>query len=167
MSSQKGCSESNASYFIMLTHTGSGMAVGVVPLHFVAMGQTAAEGQSDKMAPDMEVHIKQMCIWIPPWLKHCTQWHSTLAEHSWRPNNGCYHSEAVGGVFQQWWQWQDTLCIGQSCTAVRPQNEEHLKQLMCINQYITIRELCTELSISFRALEMMVATLEYHTVCTR
>ena len=28
-------------------------------LHVVAMWQRAAEGQSDRMAPDMEVHMKQ------------------------------------------------------------------------------------------------------------
>jgi len=30
-------------------------------LHFVAVWQRVAEGQSDKMAPDMEVHWKQRC----------------------------------------------------------------------------------------------------------
>jgi len=32
-----------------------------IPVHFVAMQQMAAEGQSDKMASDMEVHMKQSC----------------------------------------------------------------------------------------------------------
>jgi len=30
-----------------------------IHLHFVAMGLTATEGQSDKMASDVEVHVKQ------------------------------------------------------------------------------------------------------------
>jgi len=31
-------------------------------LQFVAMQQTAAEGQSDKMMSDMEVRMKQRCV---------------------------------------------------------------------------------------------------------
>ena len=39
--------------------------------------------------------------------KSDTHWHSsTVAEHLWRPNIGCEHSEAVGGVVQQWWHQQ-------------------------------------------------------------
>jgi len=39
-----------------------GMAVDTdVPLHFVTMQQMAAQGQSDRMASDMEVHVKQRC----------------------------------------------------------------------------------------------------------
>jgi hypothetical protein len=33
-----------------------------IPLHFVTGRQMAAEGQSDKMASDMEVHMKQSCV---------------------------------------------------------------------------------------------------------
>jgi len=40
-----------------------------------------------------------------------------------------------------------------------PHNEEHLDQLICANQQIMTRELCTELNIGFNALEMIVATL--------
>jgi len=53
------------------------------------------------------------------------------------------------------------------CTAVTPQNEERLDQLVCVNRQIKTRELCTELNISCNALEAMVATLEYRKVCTR
>lgn len=45
---------------------------------------------------------------------------------------------------------------GQQYTAVTPQNEEHFDQFINI-WWITIRELCTELNISFSALETMVA----------
>jgi len=31
-------------------------------LHLGAMGQMAAEQQSDKMASDIEVHMKQRCV---------------------------------------------------------------------------------------------------------
>ena len=62
---------------------------------------------------------------------------------------------------------KDKPCSGWPCTAVTPQNEEHLDQLIRANQWITTRELCTELNIGFNVLEMMMATLEYHKVCTR
>ena len=48
----------------------------------------AAEGQSDKMVSDMKMHM------------------IFDTEQSWRPNSGCEHGEAVGGVFQQWRQQQ-------------------------------------------------------------
>ena len=48
----------------------------------------------------------KVCHWIPPCGKNCPHWHSlTLAEHWWRSNSGCEHSETVGGAFQQWQQW--------------------------------------------------------------
>jgi len=56
---------------------------------------------------------------------------------------------------------------GQPCTAVTPQNEERLDQLICANRQFTTRDLCTELNIGFNALETMVATLEYRKVCAR
>ena len=33
-----------------------------IPLHFFAAWQMAAEWQSDKMVPDMDVHMKQRCV---------------------------------------------------------------------------------------------------------
>jgi len=33
-----------------------------IPLNFVAVRQMTAEGQSDKMASDMEVRMKQGCV---------------------------------------------------------------------------------------------------------
>ncbi|MEQ5154436.1 hypothetical protein ABN254_21715, partial [Providencia rettgeri] len=33
-----------------------------ISFHFAAVQQMAAEGQSDKMASDMEVHMKQRCV---------------------------------------------------------------------------------------------------------
>lgn len=62
-------------------------------------------GQSDKMASNVEVCMKERCDikflhaekkWHPP----CHSW--TLAEHVWRPNNGGEHSEAEGDAVQQW-----------------------------------------------------------------
>ena len=57
----------------------------------------APEGQSDKIVFHMAVSMKQRCVIEFP----C--WHSSaLAEHLWRPNSGCEHSQAIGGAFQQW-----------------------------------------------------------------
>ena len=57
---------------------------------------------------------EMVCHWIPPCGKHGTHWHSLmLAECFWRPNSGYEHSEAVGGVFHQWWQ----RCESQAMTA--------------------------------------------------
>ena len=66
----------------------------------------AAEGHSDIMVTDMEVHMKQKCvIELLCVEKNGTYWDSsTLTECLWRPNSGCEHSEAVGGAFQQWQQ---------------------------------------------------------------
>lgn len=47
------------------------------------------------------------CHWIPTCRKNGTHWHSsTLDEHFGRPKCECEYSEAVGSVFQHWWQWQ-------------------------------------------------------------
>ena len=41
-----------------------------IPLYFVAVRQMTAEGQSDKMASDMEVLTKQRCV--SPCGEYCT-----------------------------------------------------------------------------------------------
>jgi len=64
----------------------------------------AAVGQSDKW------RLTWKCVWskgvklnFSMQKKNGTHWHSsTLAEHLWRPNSGCEHSEVVDGAFQQW-----------------------------------------------------------------
>jgi len=40
-------------------------------LHSVVVQQIAAEGQSDKMASDMKVHVKQISLNCTSWIK----WH--------------------------------------------------------------------------------------------
>ena len=43
---------------------------------------------------------EKVCHWIPPCGKNDTHCHSsTLAEHLWRPESGCEHSEVWGGYF--------------------------------------------------------------------
>ena len=74
--------------------------------HYVLLlCEMAAEGQSDKMVSDVEVWMKQRHITE---FIHAVKWHLMtslmLAECLWRPNSGCQHSEAVGGIFQQWQQ---------------------------------------------------------------
>ena len=67
------------------------------------MRQMAAQGQSDKLVPDMEVQMKK--TYGTEFLhaeRNCNHLHSSvLAEHFWRPNSGSEHSEVVGGAFQQ------------------------------------------------------------------
>ena len=60
---------------------------------------------------------------------------------------------------------KDKPHYGRPRVAVTPQNEERLDQLFHANQWITTRELCTELNIGFNALEMMLAVLEFRKVC--
>jgi len=96
------------------------MAVVVEPSHHYPITccccvTDGSRGQSDKMAAHVDVHMKQRCV--TEFLlveKNGTRWHSLmLAECFWRPNSGCEHSEAVGGVFQQW--WQQVTFIGADC----------------------------------------------------
>ena len=83
----------------------------------------AAEEQSDKMAADVEVCMKQRCV--NEFLhkeKNGTHWHpSVLAGHLWRPVSGYYHSEASINS-----DVKDESCSGWPCTAVTSQNEECL-----------------------------------------
>ena len=73
----------------------------------------AAEGQSDKMASDVEVRTEQRCV--TEFLqveKNGTHWHSSMiAEHLQRLNSGCQHSEAVGGAFQLQRQWVTSASV--------------------------------------------------------
>ena len=58
----------------------------------------AAEGQSDKMVSDMEVHMEQT---VP--VNSSTQKKKApidIAEHVQSPNSGYEHSEVVNGAFQ-------------------------------------------------------------------
>ncbi len=64
-----------------------------------------AEGQTDKMASDMEVHMKHRCV-IEFLHVHIEFLHNSLVltEHLQRPNSGCEHNEVGSGPFQQWLQ---------------------------------------------------------------
>ena len=112
------CSESNASHFIALVTTsevdGGGVAVEVEPSHqypitfccCVTDGSRGAVWQNGIWHG--RVYEAKGRHWIPPCRKNGTHWRSsTLAEHLWRPNSGCEHSEAGSGTFQQWWQQRE------------------------------------------------------------
>jgi len=67
----EGCSDSNISYFCKLAYDVRGgywygskgwTFLDNILLHVVAVWQMAAEGQSDKMVSDMDMHLKQMCV---------------------------------------------------------------------------------------------------------
>jgi len=47
-----------------------------IPLHFVAMQQITAEGQSDKITSNMELHMKQRCGVESMQIQKYTRWHS-------------------------------------------------------------------------------------------
>ena len=50
----------------------------------------------------------------------------------------------------------------QLCTAITPQNEEHLNQLIHMNEQMMTRKLY----VDFNALQTVVTMLEYCEVCT-
>ena len=91
-------------------------------------------------------HLPWKHVWSKVWNhislfgKNGTYWHSlTLAEHLWRPNSGCEHSEAVGGAFQQCdSDMKDKPRSRWPRSAVIPQNEEHLDQLIHANQLAVV-----------------------------
>ena len=99
----------------------------------------------------------KMCHWIPPRGKNCTLWHSSvLAEHLWRPNSGYEHSEEWVVCFSSGnGSVKDKPWSGWPCTAVTSWNEELLDQQIHMNAWITTRELCMELNISFNELKMV------------
>ena len=125
------------------------------------MWQMAAERQSDKMASDMEVHLKQTCVNEFPHAERMspTDTHSYW-QCLWRPSSRCEHRGAVGFSSGDNVR-KDKPCSGGPCTAVSPWNEERLDQIICVNWWFTIRELYMKLKIIFTSLEIMVEALEY------
>jgi transposase len=134
-----------------------------IPLNFVAVGQMTAKRQSDKMAPGMEVCMKQRCVI------------EFLHVEKIAPNDihrrflNFYGDQSVDVSTVTHWMarfssansdMNDKPHSRGPCTADTPQNEECLYQLIHGNWRITTRELCTELNIGFKPLEVMVATLE-------
>ena len=101
-----GCSESYAYYFIMLAcnirgRWWYGSRGWTFPPILCGMLLLCDRWQQ------RDIHESKVCHWIPPCRKkkHLLTFISTC-EHSWRPNSGNDHSEAVGSPFQQWWEQQ-------------------------------------------------------------
>jgi len=129
-----------------------------------------AEGQSDKMASGKEVHMTQRCVIE---FLHAEK---IAAKDIQRRLLKVYGDQTVDVSRVRWWvarfssgdsDVKDKPSSGRPCTAVTPRNEERLDQLIRANRRITTRELCTELNISFNALQTMVASLEYRNVSAR
>ena len=134
------------------------------------MRQMTAEGQSDRMACDMEVCMKQRCV-----IEFLHAEKIAPSDIHWHLLD-VYGDHTVDISTVRWWvahfssgdsDVKEKPCSEWPCTAVTPWNEECLDQLICANRQIMTRELCTELNIGLSALEMMVATLEYCIVCAR
>ena len=107
-----------------------------------------AEGQSVKMASDMEVRMKQRCVI------------EFLHAEKIAPNDihrrllNVYGDQTVDVSTVRRWvarfsDVKDKPCSGRPCTAVTPRNEERLDQLIRANRRITSRELCMELNTGF------------------
>ena len=118
----EGYFKSNASCFILLAHNirdgwwwyaGETEPSSQPPITFCSHVTDVSRGavwQNDSWHGS--VYETKMCNGISPCRKTCTYWHSLmLAEHLWRPNSGCEHSEEVGGVFQQRWEWHERQAI--------------------------------------------------------
>jgi len=105
-----------------------------------------AEGQSDKMASDMEVRMQQRCVI------------EFLHAEKIAPNDvhrrllNVYRDQTMDVCIVRRWvarfssgdsDVKDKPCSGRPCTTVTPRNEERLDQLICVNRWITTRELGT------------------------
>ena len=128
----------------------------------------AAEGQSDKMVSDMEVHMEQSCMTE---FLHVEKI-APIDIYQYLLNIYGYQRVDVSTV--RWWvvhfssgnsNMNEKPHSRKPYRAVTPQTEGHLNQLIHANWWIT-RELCMELNIGFSALEMMVTKLGYYRVCT-
>ena len=119
----KGCSESNASFFIILPTMSEvdayNTAVEAEPSHLfsIACCCRVTDGSTGAVWHNSFWHWSaseaKACHWIPPWGKNGTHWHSSMiAECFWRPNSGHEHGEAEGGAFQQWHHHSSCETVG-------------------------------------------------------
>ena len=138
-----------------------------IPLQFVSVWQMAVEGQSDTMTSDIEVCMKQRCGTE----FCCVEKMAPIGIHQCLLNV-CEDLRVDVSTVREWVvrfsrNMKDKPHSCQPSTAVTPQNEECLDQLIHANREIMTRELCTELNIGFTVLETRVTTLEYCKVCAR
>jgi len=120
-------------------------------------------------ASDMKVRVKQRCPWIPLCRK---KWHLLTF------TNACWalmetkqwtwaHSEAVGDVFQQWWQQHERQAMFQMATHSCHTTEWRASQSPNPGELVDFRVLCKELNTILNVLETIVAIMEYRKVCSR
>ena len=112
----------------------------------------AAEGQSDTMASDVEVSVKQRgVIKVLHVRKDCNHWHLfTLDEWLWRPNSGCCISAVVPATWKAdhisdghadfckrgmqalVHRWQKCIANGDGCTEKQCFIAQNLFYLNCV-----------------------------------
>ena len=119
-------SESKASYFIMLAHNIRGnvghVAVEAEPTqNSITFCCLATDGSTGAVWQHTVWHRSayqaQMCHWFPTCGENGTHWQSLiLAEHLWRSNSGCEHSQAASAAFQQWQQQGERQATFQMAT---------------------------------------------------
>jgi len=139
-----------------------------IPLHFVTMTQMAAEGQSNKMASDMEVHMKQRCglefLHVEIIARMDIHWHLLNIYGAWRVDvstvRGGWCILAVATV-----TWK-TSHIQDSHTQL---SHHEMKSILISSSMWISRlgpgKLCIKTSIN--VLEMMMAAIENHKVCSQ
>ena len=135
-----GCSESNASYFILLAHNvrgrcwwGGNRGWTFPPIFLYVLLPCDRWQQRGSLS--------QQCLtWKCRWSKGVSLNASMqkkrhpltfimFAECLWTSNSGCEHSEVVGGAFQHGDSGvKDKPHSRHSCTAITPWNEEHTDQ---------------------------------------
>ena len=123
-----------------------------------------AEGQSDRMASDVEVHVKQWCVIT--FLHEENMVSNDIHQCMLKVNR----AQTLDMSTVRWGVVYSAEVAAMFCTVVQiviPENEEHLSQLIDVNRYITINGLCLELNIGLIVMETMVEMLEYHKFCTR
>jgi len=116
-----------------------------IPLHFVAVEQMAAEGQSDRLVSDVEAHMEQRRV---PQFLHVEKM-APIGIHCCLLNV-CGEQTANVLTLRQWVMcfssgdsnMKDKPCFRWPRTAVTPLNEEHLNHLTQVNWWIS--EYCVQ-----------------------
>lgn len=111
-----GCSESNASYYIMSAHNirgrcwwyGSRGSTFLPIFHYILFLYDSCQQRGSLT----EWHLKWKCIWSKDVLLNSSMWKQLhpltslmLAELLWGPTSACEHSEMMGGASQKW-RWR-------------------------------------------------------------
>ena len=136
-------------------------------VHVTAVWRMAAEGQSDKMASDIEVSVKQRCV---------TEFlHAAIMA----PTDIHWHLLNIMETKQWLWaHWGGQWCVSAVAAATwktshilegHAQLQHHERKnvlIICTSQWVMTRVLHVVLNIGFSVLETMVSIL-YHEVFAR